>query len=110
MLEGGLDLCNRAFKGPRGNCVIPPPPMREGRVLSRCSGAAARTEDLLWKKHSAQTATEAPPVPMCMMEMNSVSVIYSALWLKILLFLQVKMCLFLFCRSASIHSIRDAFF
>ena len=79
--------------------MIPPPPVREGRALSRCSGAAAHTEDLPWKKHSVQTAAET----QC-----SFSVIHSALWLKIVLFLQVNMCLFLFFAESNIiiHSIR----
>lgn len=40
-----------SFQSPRGNCVILPPPMTEGRVLSRRAGAAAQTVDSLWRKH-----------------------------------------------------------
>lgn len=69
-----------SFQSPRGNCVILPPPMTEGRVLSRRPGAAAYTA---CKEHLPKTATER--LLLCvnllvlsyvgMTEMYSVSVI-----------------------------------
>lgn len=91
-----------SFQSPRGNCVILPPPMTEGRVLSRRSGAAG------YRVHLAKAATERLLLCVnllvlsyvCMTEMLIVSII--SFWIKMLYFSWIEKHNFL-------HTMDDTF-